>query len=248
MSGGLGIEQERGQPLHKRIRELIRRQTAAGELIDADGRLKTEAELVEYFGVSRVTIRNALSPLVAEGMFERTPGRGTFLRSNHSEQWSGRLLGFQEIIAEAGFTPGARVLLQGMVRSAEADLSDVFEDRVVWQLRRLRTADGEPIAIEHAYYPPDIGLDLQMRDLTSIAMYRVFEDDLGLVIRDATQSIGARLPSDAERRALDVHGPAALVEMERRTVASDGRTIELLRSVYRPDFYKFTINLRRHDR
>src|SRR5262245_22587730 len=78
-------------PLHIQIRESIRRQVRDGELIDESGRLMTEAELGQHFGVSRITIRNAIAPLVSEGMFARTRGRGTFLRSNQPEHWVGRL-------------------------------------------------------------------------------------------------------------------------------------------------------------
>ena len=72
-------------PLHIQVRETIRRQVREGALIDKTGRLMTEAELGRHFGVSRITIRNAISPLVSEGMFARTRGRGTFLRSNQPE-------------------------------------------------------------------------------------------------------------------------------------------------------------------
>ena len=67
-------------PLHIQVRETIRRQVKEGALIDKTGRLMTEAELGRHFGVSRITIRNAISPLVDEGMFARARGRGTFLR------------------------------------------------------------------------------------------------------------------------------------------------------------------------
>src|SRR3954449_3282000 len=69
-----------GAPLHSRVREAIRRHVRNGELIDESGRLMTEAELVKHFGVSRITIRNAIQPLVAEGIFSRERGRGTFLQ------------------------------------------------------------------------------------------------------------------------------------------------------------------------
>src|SRR5512144_2146471 len=90
-------------PLHIQIREAIRRQVRDGELIDESGRLMTEAELGRHFGVSRITIRNAITPLVTEGMFARTRGRGTFLRSNQPENWVGRLMGFSETIRDAGY-------------------------------------------------------------------------------------------------------------------------------------------------
>ena len=74
-----------------------------------------EAELGRHFGVSRITIRNAITPLVDEGMFARARGRGTFLRSNQPENWVGKLMGFSETIRDAGYLAGAKVLQQGSV-------------------------------------------------------------------------------------------------------------------------------------
>ena len=166
-------------PLHIRVRETIRRQVKAGELIDKAGRLMTEAELGKHFGVSRITIRNAIKPLVDEGMFERERGRGTFLRTNQPENWVGRLMGFSETIKDAGYRPGAKILLQGMTNKHDAEVRKQLRERAIWQLKRVRLADDIPIAIEHAFYPPDIGLELEKRDLTSIVMYRVFEAEIG---------------------------------------------------------------------
>ena len=112
-------------------------------------------------------------------MFARARGRGTFLRSNQPENWVGRLMGFSETIRDAGYQAGAKVLQQGMTNRHDAGVRDQLQERAVWQLKRLRLADDMPIAIEHAFYPPDIGLELEKRDLTSIIMYSVFEDELG---------------------------------------------------------------------
>ena len=75
MSSAGEPEQASSMPLHIQVRETIRRQVKVGELIDKTGRLMTEAELGKHFGVSRITIRNAIKPLVDEGMFERERGR-----------------------------------------------------------------------------------------------------------------------------------------------------------------------------
>jgi len=233
------------QPLHRQIGTAIRQQALSGRLVDENGRLKTEAELVDYFGVSRVTIRNALAPLVAEGLFERTPRRGTFLKSNRSEQWVGRLLGFQEFIAEAGYLPGAKILKQGMTKSLPPDVAKALRQRVAWQLHRVRSADDVPMAIERAYYPAEIGLDLERRDLTSIAIYRVLEDDLGIAITGASQTMSAKLSDAEEERELYLETTSALVAMERITRGPRGTVLEYLQAVYRPDFFQFSIDLRR---
>jgi GntR family transcriptional regulator len=233
------------RPLHRRIGAAIREQALSGQLVDENGRLKTEAELVEHFGVSRVTIRNALAPLVAEGLFERTPRRGTFLKSNRSEQWVGRLLGFQEFIAEAGYTPGAKILRQGMTKSLPASVREALDQRVAWELHRVRYADDVPMAIEHAYYPAEIGLDLEQRDLKSIAIYRVIEEELGIAITGASQTMSAKLSDAEEDEELGLEATRALVLMERITKGPEGATLEYLQAVYRPDFFQFSIDLRR---
>lgn len=233
------------EPLHVKVRELIRQQAISGEIVDQNGRLLTEAELVERYGVSRATVRNAIGPLVESGMFDRAPRRGTFLRSGHAEQWVGNLLGFQEAVAEAGFRPGAATLDSGMINRLDDEVRDVLGERAVWQLKRVRFADDTPVAIEHAFYPPDIGLELAGRDLITIKMYEVFERELGLEIGDAVQTIGARISTAEDETALGLGQTSALVEMTRVTRARSGRPLELLRSVYRPDFFQFSINLRR---
>ncbi|GLQ55810.1 GntR family transcriptional regulator [Devosia nitrariae] len=232
-------------PLYLQVRELIRQKALGGEIVDDSGRLMTEAELVAYFGVSRVTVRNALAPLVESGMFDRTPGRGTFLRSNQAERWVGRLLGFQEAITEAGFRPGARILDMGMTSECDQAVRDALEEPAVWQLKRVRYANDTPIAIEWAFYPPGIGAELAGRDLLSIRMYEVFEKELGLEIKAAEQVIGARLSDRDEEVALGLASTGALIAMTRVTRTSDGRAIEFLRAVYRPDYFQFSIKLNR---
>ena len=238
------IRSEEG-PLHMRVRETIRREVREGRLVDAEGRLPTEAELVKRFGVSRITIRSAIMPLVEEGLFARERGRGTFLRTNKPENWVGRLMGFSETIRDAGYDPGARILHQGMTNRHDAAVREALRERAVYELKRVRLADAIPIAIEHAFYPPDIGLELSRRDLTSIVMYRVFEEELELDIKEASQTIGA-VRADAEHAALlgiEIGDP--LLAMQRLTTSTGGRPLEWLRSVYLPSYFQFAIKLTR---
>ena len=237
--------QDDKDPLHVQVREAIRRRVRDGDLVNESGRLMTEAELVKHFGVSRITIRHAIQPLVAEGIFSRERGRGTFLRSNESEHWVGRLLGLSELLKDVGQEPGARIIGQGMTNRMDDAVRDALQERAVFELKRLRLADGSPIAIEHAFYPPDIGLEIETRDLTAIVMYRVFEGELGLEIGRAAQTISATLADEDAARLLSVSVGSALISLERLTAASDGRPLEFLRSLYLPEHFRFTVHLTR---
>ena len=156
-------------------------------------------------------------------------------------------MGFSETIRDAGYQAGAKVLQQGMTNRHETGVREQLQERAVWQLKRVRLADDIPIAIEHAFYPPDIGLELEKRDLTSIIMYSVFEDELGLAIKEARQTIGASLADTTSAKLLGVKAGSPLLSMERLTLSKDERPLELLRSVYLPDYFRLSINLtRRH--
>jgi GntR family transcriptional regulator len=188
-------------------------------------------------------IRNAIRPLVDEGMFARE--RGTFLRSNKPENWVGCLMGFSETIRDAGYQPWARILHQGMTNRHDDPVRELLQERAVWELKRVRLAGDTPMAIEHAYYPPDIGLELEKRDLTSIIMYHVFESDLGLAIKEASQTISATRTDAFSVELLSVEAGSPLLSMQRLTTSADGRPLELLRSVYLPHYFHFTISLTR---
>ncbi|HEV7417591.1 MAG TPA: GntR family transcriptional regulator [Tianweitania sediminis] len=232
-------------PLHVQVRKLIREKARVGALVDGEGRLKTEAELGQIFGVSRITIRNALQPLVDEGMFERTRGKGTFLRSSELEDWGGALIGFVESGREAGFEPTGAILHQGMTNQQDADIAKMLNERAVFELKRLRFADGDAVAIEQAFYPPDIGLELEKRDLADAAIYAIFEQELNFEIKDAVQTISATLADKEAARLLDVAVGSPLTFTERLTRDRDDRPLELLRTVYVPERHRFAIRLTR---
>jgi GntR family transcriptional regulator len=154
-------------------------------------------------------------------------------------------MGFSETIRDAGYAAGAKVLQQGMTNRHDAEVKEQLRERAVWQLKRVRFADDTPIAIEHAFYPPDIGLELEKRDLVSILMYRVFEEELGHRIKDAKQTIGASLADATSAKLLGVKAGSPLLAIERLTLGTEGRPLELLRAVYLPDYFRLSISLTR---
>lgn len=235
----------RSTPLHIQVRAKIKERSVVGDLIDENNQLKTEAELVKIFGVSRVTIRNAIAPLVEEGVFTRRRGQGTFLRTNAQEHWVGNLLGFQEISEIEKYQAGASVLSQGMTAGQSVEVSAALGERAVWEMWRLRTANGLPIVIESAYYPPEIGLKLQEHDLTKIKVYKVLEDELSMDVVQASQEIKAKLATEEEAELLGVEIGRALLTSIRLTLTSQGRVVEYLQSIYHPERFQFSIDLMR---
>ena len=234
-------------PLHIQVRETIRRQVRDGELIDKTGRLMTEAELGRHFGVSRITIRNAITPLVDEGMFARARGRGTFLRSNQPENWVGRLMGFSETIRDAGYQRRRKDPAAGHDQPPRCR-----RPRAIARARRLAAQAASPCR-RHA--DRDRARFLSARHRARAREARPHLDHHVQRVRGrarpphqgSTQTISASLADATSAKLLGVKAGSPLLSIERLTVSTDGRPLELLRSVYLPDYFRLSINLtRRH--
>ncbi|WP_028547292.1 GntR family transcriptional regulator [Paenibacillus sp. UNC451MF] len=236
---------DNGIPLNMQIREILRQEVLKQEIVDENGKMPTELELVKRFGVSRITVRNALQTLVDEGLLVRERGRGTFLKTNQPENWVGQLMGFTETIKEAGFTPGAQILAKGVTNKFPSKVKSALNVQVVWELKRIRYADDKPIAIEWAFFPPEIGLELEKQDLTTIAMYKCLEEELSIPLKEAKQMISAVNASEEEALQLGIEDNEALLYMERVTYSDDQKPIEFLKAVYCPEYFSYMIQLTR---
>ena len=127
----------------KKIREGVWK---VGQCIDS------ERELSENYGVSRMTIRQALGELVQEGILVREKGKGTFVCEPKVKQKD--MMSFSEIIKRTGRTLETKVIEFNKIPTPE-DLTDTFSFEEVYKINRNRIVDGECIANEVVYIPSD---------------------------------------------------------------------------------------------
>lgn len=224
---------------HVQVREYVRSLVAGA---DPGTPAPSERELVQTFGVARMTVRQALDALVAEGLLERIPGRGTFVAESRVDQVP-RLTGFAEEMTRRGMVPSSKTLVArpesagpGVARALEIGLG---EPVVHWQ--RLRMADNSPMCVEDAYLavstvpglldslPESLYAELDKRDLSP-----TWGED----------SIDAAVASEPEARLLGVSAGHPVLRVARR--AFNERTpIEVSRSTYRADRFTLWIPLTR---
>ena len=107
-------------------------------------------------------------------------------------------------------------------------------------IRRLRSADGEPLAIMRNYLPARFRLSDE--DLGERGLYATLRSQ-GVVFAIAHQTIGARLLTAEEAELLGESEPAACVTMERLVYDDTGRFVELGRHVYRASHYSVQTSL-----
>lgn len=233
-------------PLYRRVRAALRAQIEAGEL-PPGSLIPTEQDLVAQYGVSRTTVREALSGLVQEGLLVRQRGKGTFVTARRFAENLGPLTGFTEEMMHRGIEVGARLLTAEAVTLSgrEAELLDVPDNARAYRVVRLRLINDEPISLETAIFPFDIGLRVAQADHNKVGYYPLLEEKYGIKLSEAEQTIGCRKGTPEEIQALGLQRGAPVLVVERVTFDVWDRRVVLSRAIFRPDRYSYRIRLRR---
>ncbi|WP_160161864.1 GntR family transcriptional regulator [Embleya hyalina] len=227
-------------PRHEAVERHIRSRIAGLRPGDP---LESDAELCELFRVSRMTVRQATQRLVAEGAIYRVSGVGTFVGEPRVHRQMGRLRSFTEEMALRGMTVSSEVLA-ARLRPGTPD--EVAELRLppksnVVQVRRIRRAGGEPMAIEDVALPPHCAWLLDV-DLAEGSLHRALTDH-GLAPVRATGTQVAAIADAEDARLLHI-APGAPVFVERRLVGTaSGDPIERTESRYAGARFVFHIEL-----
>jgi len=206
-----------------------------GELSPGDA-IPSERALVERLGVSRVTVRQAISDLVDSGTLERVHGKGTYVTGPQVDSRL-HLTSFSREMRDRGLSP-ATVVLSATEELANERVSQTLRlrsGRPVICVKRLRSADGTPMAYEVGYYPAMLFPGLVQRELSSL--YDVFAREYGVIATSGEQTVRAESADVRLARLLRVTRRAPLLVQERVTHAGE-RVIELCTSWYRADRYR----------
>jgi GntR family transcriptional regulator len=221
----------------QRVLELID-QLHVGEAIPSERRLSGE------LGISRLTLRAALDDLVRDGYLERRHGSGTFVSEPKIAQQL-TLTSFSEDMRRRGMVAGSRTieLRETHAGAAVGRALKVSPDARVVLIRRLRLADGEPMALETLQVPADLVPGLSREALENASFYELLEKQYGVVVAHGIQSIEPTVTNEEESSALGVplHSPAFMFERFSRN--EDGAIVEFVRSIYRGDRYRLVTDL-----
>lgn len=200
--------------------------------------ISSERELASQYGVSRMTARRAIEDLTREGLLERHVGRGTFVAQPRIELRLS-LSSFTQDMRARGKQPGAIVLEFG---HETADENDPFPPgTVLVVMSRLRTGDGEALAIEETRLDASLVPGYDDTDATG-SLYETLATRYGLRLDAGEQRIIAMGCPKAIAAHLHTRAGSPVIRMVRQTM-SHGRTVEVTISWYRADAYEFTARL-----
>jgi GntR family transcriptional regulator len=240
------FDEQSSTPLYLQIREVLRQRITSGEY-QIGARLPSERELAQTYDVSRMTARLALQLLSQDGLIHSRVGKGTFVSQPKINQELSMLIGFTEDMGRRGMMAASRVLDAGQ-RKADAEVAPQLQidpGTTLYVLRRVRLANGEPLALETAHLNRTLCPNLfEGRDFAVLSLYRVLRESYGLRLLRAEQVIAARLPDAQECEALGIGSREPVLSQTRTTYDDQQRPVEFVRSVYIGSAFQLRTTLR----
>ncbi len=222
---------------HVAVREYVR---SLVEGADAGAPAPSERELVQRFGVARMTVRQAMDALVSEGLLERMPGRGTFVA--RPRRRVGRLTSFTEDMDRRGMLAESQTLLARREQAGPgvAKALGITPGDAVIHWKRLRYADNSPMCVEDAYLN-----EVLLPGFLQAAMPTSLFDALaarGLRPTWAEDSITSDRANAEEATLLQIKEGDPVLLVARRALAGE-KPVEVSRSAYRADRFTLWVQL-----
>jgi GntR family transcriptional regulator len=234
-------------PMYAQIQTQLQTMIHNGRLKAGDT-LPSEEELSRVFGVSRMTARQALQALRNLGLAARHKGLGTFVTQPKVEKDITHLLGFTAEMTALGMKPSSQ-LLQAEVRQADEKTAQglsIQRGAPVFVLRRLRYADGLPMAIEESTLSLARFPGIDTIDFQNASLYETLRQRYNVRLSLVDEVLEAHLSERNEAQMLEMPVHSCLLVILRVLWNMENEPVELARSLYRGDRYSAVLRIPAH--
>lgn len=234
-------------PMYAQIQLQLRALILNGRLKPGDT-LPSEEELSRVYGVSRMTARQALQALKSQGLADRHKGLGTFVAQPKVEKDITHLSGFTAEMKALGLKPSSRLLHAATIPADEKAIASLGlkPGAQVYQMRRLRLADGLPVAIEESTLPIDRFADIASLDFSKTSLYATLRQRYGIQLEMVDEILEARPAGRLEAQLLELPLRSCLLVITRVLWSVGGQSVEWARSWYRGDRYRAVLRIPTH--
>jgi DNA-binding GntR family transcriptional regulator len=231
-------------PRYHRIAEALRERIREGEL-EPGAPLDNQRKLAQSFGVTLMTLRQALEVLERDNLIVRRHGLGTFVAAPSIDYDILQLRRFAGDLSAQGEDVATRILDARFViadRRAAGALSLRAPARV-WYLERLRLVDGHPMSLQRSFLPARIGEEVARADVAATPLRQVLEFKLGITIVRARETVSAVRLGRGEARELGCRPGVPAFESERVSYGDTGAAVVFDRVFIPGDRFRITREL-----
>ncbi len=229
-------------PVYLQMRELIRSRIAEG-IYQPGGSIPSENELAAEFEINRLTVRSAVDILVKEGLLKRVQGKGVYVTGGKIEQDVGELKGFTSTLQESRRKSGKKILAR-KVRPAGVKYASIFgldPGDPVYYIRRLCSADGEPVSLEEIYIPQAAAPRLDGVDLSVFSLREAFQL-LNVELKSGFQTLDITRIGTQEARILDTEDNRNVFLVRYTSTNSRDQVVEYGKCYIRGDKFSFKVD------
>lgn len=236
----------RPSSLYAQIREELRELIVSGAWQPNDP-VPSERELMAQYGVSRITVRQALGDLQKESLIFKLAGKGAYVAQTRPFQELGRLQGFAEAMEARGHETFNRVLAieHGVASELVASRLRLAPGAPVTELKRVRFLDRAPVSLDITWVPRALGERLARADLASRDIFLIIENDCATPLGHADLVIDAGLADAALGEHLGIAVGAPVLRIERLTHDAAGRPIDYEHLYCRADNFQYRLRIER---
>lgn len=232
------IDRDSPVPLYHQLSEQLRAAITDGRLQPGDA-FENEVALAHRLSLSRPTVRRAIQDMVDQGLLVRRRGLGTTV-ANRKVHRRAELSSLFDDLARDGREPHTTVLTHEIVTDERAASAlDLPLSTPLLHVVRLRFAGEAPLAMMHNWLPPAAS-SIPREELEDTGLYAALRAR-GVKPVVARQTIGARMPSTAERRHLRIRGTAPVLTMTRMAFDAAGKAVEFGDHCYRAEDYEIDL-------
>ncbi|MGE5496233.1 MAG: GntR family transcriptional regulator [Burkholderiales bacterium] len=227
-------------PTYFKLKKKILKDIESGSLVPGDV-LPSERALAAMHGLSRMTVRQALTDLVNAGILYREQGRGTFVSARKMQQRN--ISSFSETVREMGFTPSTKVIEFAVIKPPEDIAAKLMiKDSDVYRALRVRLADTVPVAVEEVFIPFQICPGLVKKDLQS-SLYTIINKTFGHRVGSADCSVSTHHPTSKQQEYLNISRNTPVLKIDSLYYSVSGITLYYEKAIYRADMYEVNFRI-----
>ncbi|NLQ61494.1 GntR family transcriptional regulator [Streptococcus mutans] len=225
-------------PAYIHIHDQIKKEIDEG-LWKIGDRLPSERDLAERFEVSRMTLRQAITLLVEEGILERRVGSGTYIASSRVQEKMRGTTSFTEIVKSQGKTPSTKLISYRRVHPSEQEIKflDIKPKSYIIRMERVRYADDIPVVFEVTAIPEKIIKSFKKEAITK-HFFKTLTDH-GFVIGKSQQTISASNANEMTADYLAISRGHAVLTLAQVSYFENGMPFEYVRSQYVGERFEF---------
>lgn len=235
-------------PLYKQLEEILRQQIEEGKF-KSNQSIPSERVLCQKYKISRITVRQAISEMINEGILYRKQGKGTYVAKRKVTQGLARIVNFTRTVQDLGMKPSTKIL-GNEILPADLQLAKIFDISVTSQVLKLSLlgmGDEEPLVLYESYFPLSLGKKMareafqREKKKQSFSTYDLYGESSGVLPASVNQTFEAMTADERLSSLMHVKKGSAIFMVTSVFMAQDQRPLEFRKAMYRGDRYKFYI-------